>query len=235
MQKIHSNFMLKENWNSINMPFPNKYNNKFNAQGAKTYEAAEGLDDFIKALEKYFFANAKLRCKQNRVEGKLDLVIDLHFNFGITDCLRHFNNGDWVNYSLSEESSFDMSLVVSGALNQLNEKSAYPADIMEISLHFLDTSIIITRLYQHSIPEQISAILTTIGKHFIYFTKGLTEMPYEVFVPVFEDTSIDNGHYNECGYFDYWGLYFDKKQEHEALIYSLDKKKLYEEGISLYE
>ncbi|MEC8832733.1 MAG: hypothetical protein VX772_10270, partial [Bacteroidota bacterium] len=123
-------------------------------------------------------------------------------------------------------------------LKRLNEKSTYPADILETSLHFTDTSIVISRLYANSIPEHIGEIISTISKHFVYFTKGLTEMPYEIFVPIFEDKEVLDNQEKSCtetSYYEYWGLYFDSSQEHEALIYSLDKKRFYEESIFLFE
>lgn len=213
--------------------------NKYRYNGPKTYEATDGLDDFLKVLEKYFFATAKVQCKHDSKENSTDLVINLYHNFGIAECLRHFNNGDWGGYNFAEESRSNISESLSKALKTLNEKSAYPTDISELSLHFKDTSIIVAKLYANSIPDQAGKILTAIGKHFVYFTKGLTEMPYEIFVPVFEDTSIRRNTplmNTETSYFNYWGLYFDQgEDEHEALIYSLHRKKFYEENIFLFE
>lgn len=220
------------------MSSSNKPNSNHKNNGPKTYEATDGLDDFLLVLEKYFFATAKVKFKHDSQNNRTDLVIDLYHNFGIGECIRHFNNGDWGNYDFAEESRSNISKSLKKALENLNKKSSYPTDIMELSLHFKDTSIIIAKLYKNGIPEQASKILTAIGKHFIYFTKGLTEMPYEIFVPVFEDTSVPSNTTEmntKCGYFDYWGLYFDKRQEHEALIYSLHKKKLYDESIFLLE
>ncbi|MCK0159787.1 hypothetical protein [Allomuricauda sp. F6463D] len=220
------------------MPSSNKKNNNHKYNGPKTYEATDGLDDFLLVLEKYFFASAKVQCKHNFEKHCTDLVIELHHNFGITECLRHFNNGDWGNYNFAEESHSNISASLEKALETLNEKSFYPTDILELSFHFKDTSIIVTRLSHKSIPDQASNILTAIGKHFVYFTKGLSEMPYEIFVPVFKDTSIPRDASkitSPCGYFDYWGLYFDKGEKHEALIYALDKKKFYKDSIFLFE
>jgi len=237
IQKFHTNFMLKEYQNSINMAFRNKFNNKYNHLGPKVFEATEGLDDFIKNLERIFFATAKLKCKQDIVNSRLDLVVELQFNFSISDCLHYFYEKDGNGYSISDESSYNISLAVTEALKKLNEKSTYPADILETSLHFTDTSIIISRIQPNSIPEHLGEIFKTIGQHFICFTKGLTEMPYEIFVPVFEDNCIHNKKCEiDTSYYDYWGLYFDKGEaEHEALIYSLDRKKFYKESIFLFE
>ncbi|MBR9853589.1 MAG: hypothetical protein GYB37_03280 [Algicola sp.] len=217
----------------------NKPNNNHKSIGPKTYLATDGLDDFLRVLEKYFFATAKVLCKHNSKNYTTDLIIDLHHNFGIGECLRHFNNGDWGNYNFAEESHSDISKSLGKALESLNDKSPYPMDILELSLHFKDTSIVITRLYEKSILEQASNILTAIGKHFVYFTKGLTEMPYEIFVPIFEDDSSFKKNPSalkaKYSYYEYWGLYFDKAQEHEASIYSLQRKKLFDDSIFLFE
>ncbi len=89
----------------------------------------------------------------------------------------------------------------------------------------------------YSIPKQLGPIISRVSQHFVYFTKGLTEMPYEIFVPVFEDTSLDNPRSKTCqsGYFDYWGLYFENQSQHEAMIYSLNNKKLEKEDLFLFE
>ena len=221
------------------MSSSNRSKKNYKYAGPKTYEATDGLDDFLRVLEKYFFATAKVKCKHDSLNNRTDLIIDLFHNFGIAECLRHFNNGDWGGYNFAEESRSNIFSSINKALQVLNQKSAYPTDIMELSMHFKDTSIIISRLYRHSIPEHASNILTLVGKHFVYFTKGLTEMPYEIFVPVFEDTSIEDDPFKvniETSYDNYWGLYFDKgNQEHEALIYSLQQKRFYEESIFLFE
>lgn len=206
--------------------------------GPRTYEATDGLDEFLLVLEKYFYASAKVQCKHDFQNNCTDLVIDLYHNFGIAECLRYFNNGDWGNYNFTEESHSNISASLEKALESLNKKSAYPTDILELSFHFKDTSIIVARLSKNSIPDQASKILTAIGEHFIYFTKGLTEMPYEIFVPVFEDVSVPENPSemnSPCGYFDYWGLYFDHGQKHEALIYALNKKNFFEDSIFLFE
>ncbi|WP_228235804.1 hypothetical protein [Allomuricauda sp. M10] len=218
------------------MSFPRKTNSNRNS-GAKVFEAANGLDDFLKTLEKDFFASAKVQCKFNHAENRADLILDLHLNFGLIDCLRHFNNGDWGGVTFSEESQSTMSSSVEVALKKLNSQNNHSLDILELSLHFAETSIIISRLYEHSIVKQLGPIISGIGQHFVYFTKGLTEMPYEIFVPVFEDTTLENPRTKtaQYGYFDYWGLYFENQSQHEAMIYSLNSKKLEKEDLFLFE
>ncbi|MEC7263287.1 MAG: hypothetical protein VXW38_06075 [Bacteroidota bacterium] len=218
------------------MSLPKK-NNGNRSGGAKVFEAANGLDDFLKTLEKDFFATAKVQCKFSQPENRADLIIDLYLNFGLIDCLRHFNNGDWGGVTFSEESQSTMSSSVEVALKKLNSLNNHSLDILELSLHFAETSIIISRLHEHSIAKQLGPIISSIGQHFVYFTKGLTEMPYEIFVPVFEDTTLENprSKTTQYGYFDYWGLYFENQSQHEAMIYSLNSKKLEKEDLFLFE
>lgn len=217
------------------MSFPNKPNNWING-GRKIFEAANGLDTFLKILERDFFASVKVKCKYNNVENRADLILDLYLNFGIVDCLRHFNQGNWGDDSFSKESSENITASLTSALEHLNVQNSHNIDILEMSFHFKETSIVVTRLYHQSIAEQIGKVLYKIGCHFVYFTKGLTEMPYEIFVPVFEDTMFGKApEQQQSGYFDYWGLYFDEAQQHKAMIYSLEKRKLQEEDLFLFE
>ncbi|GLU44531.1 hypothetical protein [Allomuricauda sp. NBRC 101325] len=205
--------------------------------GPKTFEVALGLDDFIKKLERDFFATAKFHCKYDAKTHKVDLVIHLYHNFSLHDCLRHMNNGDWGKSSIPRDNSLNFTL--QDSLKELNRSNSNcKFDIAELSLYFEETSVIVSRLYEQSISTQIGKIIAEIGNHYVFFTKGLTEMPYEIFVPVFEEdmpTSNNLQKRNKSGYFDYWGLYYDNEHQHQAMIYSLRKKKLYQEDLFLFE
>lgn len=217
------------------MSLPRKNNTDHQQSGAKIFEAANGLDEFLKTLEKDFFAEAKVHFNYHKESKKTDLVLDLSFNFGITESLHFFTNGTWGGMTFSDKdqkvtSSFER------AFEELISKNNFSLDIAETSLHFRDTSIIISRIYDHSVPEQIGNILLKASEHFVYFTKGLTEMPYEIFVPVFEynTPSTFEPKKEKSNYFDYWGMYFED-ESHQVMIYSLDKKKLYEVDLFLFE
>ena len=71
-------------------------------------------------------------------------------------------------------------------------------------------------------------IFTEIGNHYVYFTKGLTEIPYEIYISVFEDnflegdivaTEIERRGKNKKEYFSFWGVYFHSADD--AIIYDL--------------
>lgn len=217
------------------MSLPRKNNTDHQQSGAKVFEAANGLDEFLKTIEKDFFAEAKIHFKYDRESKKSDVVLDLNFNFGITEGLHFFANGTWGGMKFPEKddkisSSFERSFM------ELNSKNNFLLDIAETSLHFKDTSIIISRVYPHSVPEQIGNILLKASEHFVYYTKGLTEMPYEIFVPVYEYGAPDafGPKKGKSSYFDYWGLYFED-ESHQVMIYSLAKRKFYEVDLFLFE
>ncbi len=209
----------------------------FHFSGTKVFEAVNGVDEFLKILEREFFAEAKMQCNFNSADNKADLILDLHFNFGLTEILRHFNGGNWGNFHYPQESQTHMSSCFTKALEELNAQNSHILDIIEVSLHYSDISIVISRTSPFSIPKQIGAILSKISEHFVYFTKGLTEMPYEVFVPVYEGKAqnVFEPKKSQSSYFDYWGLYFDDKIHHQVMIYSLKNKELCHEDLFLLE
>lgn len=214
-----------------------KNNPNFNFSGAKIFEAVNGVDEFLKTLEREFFAEAKIQCNFNSAHNKADLILDLNFNFGLTEILRHFNGGNWGNFAYPQESQAHMSSCFTKALEKLNAQNSHSLDIIEASFHYKDTSIVISRTSEFSIPKQIGAILSKISEHFVYFTKGLTEMPYEVFVPVYEGKAqnVFEPKKNQSSYFDFWGLYFEDNIHHRVMIYSLQNKELCHEDLFLLE
>jgi hypothetical protein len=61
----------------------------------------------------------------------------------------------------------------------------------------------------------------------VFLTRGLTQKPYEIFVPIFED-SLDNNEFEEDqtnilpkSYSEFWGIYLDK--EEEASIFDIQR------------
>ncbi|MEO9513539.1 MAG: hypothetical protein ABJN84_11070 [Flavobacteriaceae bacterium] len=208
-------------------------NTNFPLDGINSFVALEGLLDFIKILEKDFFATIKLHWNYHADSEKTDLILELFCNYGLTESLHHFNHGNWGGFSIEKgnpmvQSSFGK------AFQKLCDNNANAIDIAEASFHFKDTSIIVTRIYEHSVPEQLGEVIFKISEHFVHFTKGLTEMPYEIFVPVFEDPT-QNVFEIEQNYFDYWGIYFENDTQHNAMVYNLKTKQLSKEDFFLLE
>ena len=217
------------------MSVPNKTNPYFFSGVAPYHDIAVGLEDFVKIVSRDFFAETKLLFRYSEERQKMELILDICCNFGLTVGLHHFNNENWGGFQRKEDRIVKSSFL--NAFQNLNERNNETLELVEVSLNFIDTSIIVTQLYAQSIPELLGQIISKISEHFVYFTKGLTAMPYEIFVPVFEDTLPDlpGADKQQNSYFDYWGLYFEEGPKHLVMVYSLKNKQFCKEDLFLLE
>ncbi|MBG49444.1 MAG: hypothetical protein CML05_14255 [Pseudozobellia sp.] len=186
----------------------------------------EGIESFRKSLEKYFFSEATVRNCTNNNNG-VNLAVELECNLSLVEMLFHFNRGTWGNFKQNSSSFVAI-------LDKFRKENLITVDIDELSILFKDTRIIINKIYSRSIAEQLDNILREMGKHYVHFSKGLSETPYEIYVPVFEEehTATDKILFrnvevsNHCkkDYFNFWGLYFES--EDDAVIYDLNASHL---------
>lgn len=199
------------------------------SNGSKNPEAV-GLDTFKKILDRDFFAETLIEhtfCKETNC---IDLIINLNCNFSLTESLFHLNNGNWGAFKQqSRKQNDEMSCQFQDYFEYLIEMNYARVDIKELSIHLSDTSIIVERLYHMSIVEQLNTIMDSICSNFVHITKGLTEMPYEIFVPVYEENkplvppmsiSLSKGPED---FFKYWGLYFDSSEKMQVYDYGAKK------------
>jgi hypothetical protein len=181
----------------------------------------EGLGRFIKNLEKHFFSQVTVRnCSPS--DDSIQLVIELDCNVELIEMLHHFEKHNWGNFK-----SYENSFV--GALNQLKSSNGSKIEVEEFYLFLQDTSIIVNRIYEQSISQQLEEIFTQLNKHHIYLTKGLSEIPFEIYVPVFEEDLMETENSslmniqssNNCkkDYFSFWGVYY--YSEDDAVVYDL--------------
>ncbi|MBT2160962.1 hypothetical protein [Zobellia barbeyronii] len=181
----------------------------------------EGMDSFTNSLEKLFFAEATILDCTNK-EANTSLAIELNCNITLVEMLFHFNKGTWGNFKPGRTSFVRL-------LKELVQRSGCKVDIEEFTFFLKDTAIVINKIYDYSIVDQLDNIIAEICKHYVHFSKGLTEIPYEIYVPVFEEKgndedeilirNIEADNNTKKDYFKYWGLYFES--EDDAVIYDL--------------
>lgn len=191
----------------------------------------KGLVEFKKRLERDYFSNVSVRnCSSDN--ARENLVIEMDCNFTLVEILSHLQKGTW-GRMYSAHNSWSKSSPFSRALKKLNKLNNRRIDIEELSIFAKDCSIIIKNIFENSIEEQHRQILQTIAEHYVYFSKRLTETPYEIYIPVFEEDLFENesklkniraGNNKKKDYFKYWGLYFES--EKDALIYDLKNKSI---------
>ena len=184
------------------------------------YNKIEGLDSFKSNLEKHFFSQVIVR-DHSAESTSAKLALELNCNFRLSEMLHHLNLGTWGSFE-HQKMSF------SNLLETLREHNDIYIGIEEFSIFLKDTYIIINKICDKSIPGQLESLLQSISENYVHFTKGLTEIPYEINVPVFEESlvekditlmNIKSGNNDIQDYYKYWGLYFNT--ENDALIYDL--------------
>ncbi len=186
-----------------------------------------GLATFKKNLEKLFFSEVVIRNSSSDGQA-VKLVIEVTCNFKLWEGISNLNEGIWGQQHCGLEGSYFYRLV-----SELQLRNKFPIDVEEFCIVFSNCSIVINKIYEHSISEELDAILTRFSEHYSLLTSKSMETPFEIFVPVFEETQKGTGddssllvnirtdnNYKE-DYFKYWGLYFNS--EADALIYDLEK------------
>lgn len=176
-----------------------------------------GLDNYLKSLEKYYFAEVLLSSHHINTET-MEMTIDMECNLNFLELLSFYNKGRW------GDNGTDLS-PLKKSFDVLRQQNTVILDIEELTIFLKDTCIVIKKIYNQSIPEQLNTILCELANHYVYFSKGLTEKPYEIFILVFEnnltDNQLDNNKKTPKNYFEFWGVYLES--EEDALIYNLDR------------
>ncbi len=213
---------------------------KFNrgSDNEKRSQEMLGLDVFQKSLDKVFFSSSTITYESN-TDQVFNLIIDLQCNFKLVNALFHPDMGNWGGFhrkrNTLKQPPFERALM---KLQDLNDGAV---DIAEVYINLLDTSLIISKIHDQSISYQLEAVLLALSQNFVHFTKGLLEMPLEIFIPVFEkkqSNGISGSKSDQQakaigGYFDFWGLYFPSKKNQDPLIYDLKNRKFIDEDLEL--
>ena len=199
------------------MPF--NYENFINNFKSEYTKEIIGIDDFLKSLDFHYFSDVKLNNKHITFNS-ISLVLEISCNLDLLELLAHFNTDRW-GYNGKEKSPLEQ------ALEKLDLQNKYHIDIEELTFFLNDTSVVIKRIYDRSIATQLNDILKQIAFNYVFLTRGLTQKPYEIFVPIFEDTIQHmDGNEEELNiapksYSEFWGIYLDK--DDEASIYDVNK------------
>jgi len=186
-----------------------------------------GFDEFKKSLERDFFAESEVHV-ESCDKGNFYLTVYLNCNLNLSEALYHMKKGGWGVHLGDKTNRNSEFQPLQSPIYKLMEHNTVPIDIEELTIDLKDTSIVISKIYDRSISDQLGTILSAIGDNFIHFTNGLDEMPYEIFIPVFEERSDDivpNGvgeQKSKSNYFDFWGLYF--KSSINSRVFDLGRK-----------
>lgn len=179
----------------------------------------DSIYSFIRNIEKHFFAEVTVQ-NCTYTESTIDLAIQLDCNLTLFEVLHHANIGTWGNLN-------NHNAPLPKALKTLKNENNSEVRIDEFSIFLKDTSIIVKRTNNLNISDQLGNILRKISSHYIYFTKGLSQKPYEIYIPVIEENEEEFNLNDSIAYKsnnnkeEYWGIYFES--EDDAVIYDVNK------------
>ncbi len=202
----------------------NKFKDHFDLKIGQNPEVL-GLDDFTNYLEKVYYSNAIVRTIPKE-SFHTNLIIELECNFSLVEVLSQLQKGNWG--TTANDSKISPLLE---AFIHLQDRNAKALDIEEFSIYLKDSSIIIKNIYTNSVQEQLNTILQHIAAHYVYFTKKMSETPFEIYIPVFGEDIFENNtqirnirlnNNHQRDYFKYWGLYFESFED--AQIYNLKER-----------
>lgn len=197
--------------------------------GTKSTDHIVGLEAFRKGLEKHFFAEASI-ANYGLKEESANLIIDLKCNLSLDEALFYINKPSTCT-GRPKNSGQEKTILFLMAYSELKKWNGINIDISELTISLTDTTILISKIYDQSIVDQLENIFSELINHNLYYTKGLNETPFEIFIPVFEEDTLesdaklknivsDNNTTND--YFGFWGMYYE--QTEEAAIYDLNTK-----------
>lgn len=178
-----------------------------------------GLHDFLKDLERFFFAEASAKFWIAQ-DGAQDLVVHLASPLRLPEVLHHHRRGHWGTGHLNKKTAGTTRFeeLVFG----LEARNTRPVDIEELTLELEDIMLVIRKCGTHSIPREFDRLLETLAAHFVYLTGGLEQMPNEIYIPALEEREVYHtaAPANDASdLYGYWAAYFDN--EVDARIYDL--------------
>lgn len=188
------------------------------------------IKSFRQNLEKNFFGSIHMRELEDDLVRERLLALDVECPFALTDLLFQLNTGNWGGFKQTDKNALNP---FQKALFDLRSETEPDLDIGELTFILNDTTIIISRIDHNSISDQLHEILNALADHLLHFSRGLSELPFEIFVPIFEERHIEAGVplYNQrkrLGYLKFWGLYFDSDEQTDPVIYDLEERSIVE-------
>lgn len=185
-----------------------------------------GLENFRLKIERDFFCDVAINFLKEKVDS-YNLIIDISFNFDLEQGLSILADRKVGDLDLNSNNNTDYLYL--NQLKNLAKKSNKSIDIEELNLVFNNCTVVIHKIFEQSISYQLKNIIQNINNNLLYFSKGFTEIPYEVHIPIFEaepfNTNADlmNIRIKEAKNYDYskfWALYFETRTD--ASIYDVE-------------
>ncbi len=187
-----------------------------------------GIDDFRRTLDEDYVA--VVRPRPGDLGGLYQMAVHFVSNITLADVASFIAAGVAYDMLKSGSKAFLLRPFLT-AFKSLSERNqSFDIGIEELLMEFQDSIVAIDGSYRDAIPSQIEFILNTIAKNYKTFTLESGETPFEIRIPVFEDTAEDRParfrallEVDETlakgtteDYSGFWGLWYDYSRKYRV-------------------
>jgi hypothetical protein len=196
----------------------------------------KGVEEFRKELEDNYVAAVHGRRSDSCGAGLYELAIELISNVSLTDAVSWLMSG--VAFDVLKHGANSLAIrPLLSAYRKLKEKNKERGvTIGELRIVLRDSILIVYNICEDGIFDNLKGILEAVAKHYSKTLLRSGEGPYEIHVPVFEDTSEDRlvrfrvlldvdenmVPVGPAAYYNYWGLWFDRSYQSRVFDVSAD-------------
>ncbi|MGI9545622.1 MAG: hypothetical protein ACR2MM_00175, partial [Flavobacteriaceae bacterium] len=121
----------------------------------------------------------------------VNLVIEMDCPIDLLEMSASLKEGNWARTQIDPFTGSSIS-PLDTALFELQLLNDALLDVEEFAIFLEDCSIIIKKIYKHSIQEQLVDIFNVFSDHLGVLTRNFKEVPYEIYIPVFEEDLLEN-------------------------------------------
>lgn len=169
--------------------------------------------------------------------GLYEFAIQVIANISIQDVVKLIADGIAFDLLKSGTKSFVLRPFLAAYEKLKARNTEREVDIHEIRFMFNDAEVIISKLRDNSIYENLDAIFQILARDFDCLQNGNSEYPYTIQIPVFEDPEkticrfrvlldVDETieRVSSADYLEYWGIYYDF--ERTSRVFDVKRKLL---------
>jgi hypothetical protein len=208
--------------------------------GPASITELDGIEEFRSSLAEEYVTVVKAR--PAGLGGLYQLSVEMISTFALTHLMRLVLDGAVYDFVKEGTKSFILRPFLE-AYRKLRERNGkrHDADIDELRLVFQESVITIDSVGTDSIVTNLEKIIQTLAENYKSLVLPSGETPFDIHVPVFEDTAPDRPSrfrvllnvdetikVETADYFRLWGLWYDFSNAQR--IYDVSRRLLLDQG-----
>ena len=209
------------------------------ATGPTSIDKPDGIDEFQRELDGEYLT--AVHGRPGPLGGLYQLTVEFVTNLTLKDVASFLAAG--VAYDLMKSGSKQLLLrPFLNAYDKLKNRNAnHRVGIDRLTFNFGDAILVIDVSYPGVISDQLGPLFESLASNYPHFILSSGEVPFQIYVPVFEDDAPDRicrfrellevdevlAKRTSVDYFGYWGLWYDFSSEFR--VYDVQQRLLLNE------